>query len=252
MTVTISGTAGHLHVDDGGSGGLPVVFVHSYSGSAAHWKEQLGHLRRTRRALALDLRGHGASDPPTGGVYEVPHLAGDIASVVDRLGVERFVLVGHSMGGSAAIAYAGAHPDRVAGLVLVGTPGEAPAGMAKQVLDAMEQDYEKVAGGYWDRLLDHSKPEVGARVRQDMARIPRDASLAMIRAVFDFDPTPALRNYHGPILLIDTPHGDGPGALHAQVPGAEREVIEGTSHWVQMDAPEKFNRVLDEFLERVR
>jgi pimeloyl-ACP methyl ester carboxylesterase len=251
MTVTISGAAGHLYVDDGGTGGIPVVFVHSFSGSSAHWKAQLDHLRRTRRAIAIDLRGHGHSDAPAGGMYEVTHLACDIASVVDRLELERFVLVGHSMGGSAAIAYAGTRPGRVAGLVLVGTPGRAPDGMGDQILGAMEQDYDKVAGGYWDKLLGGSRPEVGARVRADMARIPRDASLSMIRAVFDFDPTSALQSYPGPKLLIDTPHGDGPASLHAQHPDTPREVIEGTSHWVQMDAPERFNAVLDRFLEGV-
>jgi pimeloyl-ACP methyl ester carboxylesterase len=62
----VAGPAGSLHVDEGGTGGLPVVFVHSFSGSTVHWSEQLAHLRSERRAVALDLRGHGQSDPPEG------------------------------------------------------------------------------------------------------------------------------------------------------------------------------------------
>ena len=74
--------------------------------------------------VAVDLRGHGRSEAPAAGDYAVESLAADIAAVVDALGLGRFVLVGHSMGGAAALAYADAHPERVAGLVLVGTPGK--------------------------------------------------------------------------------------------------------------------------------
>jgi len=74
----ISGPAGFLHIDDGGAGGVPVVFVHSFAGSTAHWAAQLTHLRKTRRAVALDMRSHGQSDSPARDEYAVESLAGDI------------------------------------------------------------------------------------------------------------------------------------------------------------------------------
>src|SRR5512145_1122428 len=82
---TIAGPAGTLHVDDGGEGGLPVLFVHSFAGSNEHWRRQLDHLRTRRRALALDLRGHGRSAPPDDGDYALTSQAGDIAAVADAL-----------------------------------------------------------------------------------------------------------------------------------------------------------------------
>lgn len=250
QAATVKGPAGRLHVDDGGSGGLPVVFVHSFGGSSGHWFAPLAHLRPTRRALAIDLRGHGESDPPAAGSYAVVDLAADIAAVVDSLGLERFVLVGHSMGGAAAIAYAGANPDRVAGLVLIGTPGRTPPEQASKIMASMEADYETVSEDYWKRLLTGARPEVEERVRSDMARVPQDASLAMIHALFDYDPLPALNAYHGPKLLVDTDHGDSPGALHNLAPDIPREVIAGTSHWPQLDKPEPFDRILDDFLAK--
>ena len=111
----IAGPAGSLHVDDGGWGGVPVALLHSFAGSTRHWASQLDHLRDDRRAIAFDLRGHGESDAPSDGDYTAEALARDVAAVVDTLKLKRVVLVGHSMGGSAAIAYANAHPDRVAG-----------------------------------------------------------------------------------------------------------------------------------------
>jgi pimeloyl-ACP methyl ester carboxylesterase len=244
----VTGSEGRLHVDDGGQGGVPVVFVHAFAGSSEHWSAQVAHLRPTRRAVALDLRGHGHSDPPRSGSYAVTALADDIAAVTDGLGLKRFVLVGHSMGGSSAIAYAGAHPDRVASLVLVGTPGQSSPEQASRVMTSMQTDYEKVSDGYWKTLLTGAQPAVEARIRGEMARLPRDAALSIIGAVFAYDPLPALRAYRGPKLLVDTPHGEGPQSLHTQAPEIPRKVITDTSHWPHMDKPDEFNHILDEFL----
>ena len=244
----IKGPEGRVHVDDGGSGGLPLLFVHSYAGSTKHWSAQLTYFRPTRRAVALDLRGHGKSERPKSGDYAVTSMADDISAVADSLQLPRFVLIGHSMGGAAAIAYAGAHPDRLAALVLVGTPGQSVPADAAQVMTAMKADYDKVNEGYWTKLLAGAQPNVEKQVRGDLKRIPRDDSLAMIGAIFAYDPLPALRVYQGPKLIIDTPHGEGPSALHNQVPEVPRRVIPGTSHWPQMDKPEEFNRMLAEFL----
>jgi len=252
LAAPIAGPAGRLYVDDGGRGGLPVVFVHSFAGSSGHWAGPLAHLRPSRRAVALDLRGHGRSQAPAPGGYTVDGLAADIAAVVDGLGLKRFVLVGHSMGGAAATAYAGAHPDRVAGLVLVGTPGKSSPEQASKILASMEADYDKVTEGYWTKLLGGAQPGVAARVRSDMKKLPRAPSMEIMKAIFAYDPLPALRAYPGPKLIVDTPHGEGPGSLHSQAPEIPRKVITGTSHWPHMDKPEEFNAILDGFLETVR
>src|SRR3954471_20697978 len=102
----VQGGAGKLAVDDGGEGGLSVVFVHSLAGNTAQWTLQLEHVRQDRRAVAFDFRGHGRSEPAVDGSYSVANMASDIATVVDALGLGRFVLVGHSMGGGAALVYA--------------------------------------------------------------------------------------------------------------------------------------------------
>ena len=248
---SVEGPVAALHVDDGGAGEMPVVFVHSFAGSSAHWAAQLAHLRRNRRAVAFDLRGHGGSAPPRDGDYAVQSLAADIAAVVDRLLLKRFVLVGHSMGGAAAIAYAGAHPDRVAGLVLVGAPGKVPAEQARAIMTAIESDYEKVMRQYWDKLLAGAKRDVRAQVERDMASVPKESSLRIIRALFEFDPCPALQRYPGPKLILYTPSGDTPNDLQHLLPDLPHQSFADTSHWMQMDDPDEFNQVLDAFLASV-
>src|SRR5436305_342754 len=105
LSVWIAGPAGNLFVRDGGpagSGALPVLFLHSLAGNGGQWALQLDHLRRHRRAVALDFRGHGESDPAEDGDYSVHGLMGDVAAVADQLGLRRFLLAGHSLGAAVA------------------------------------------------------------------------------------------------------------------------------------------------------
>lgn len=249
MVMTITGPAGELYVDDAGSGsGVPILLLHSYAGTTAHWKAQLAHLRPRRRAVAMDLRGHGHSDKPPDGDYSVPLLAEDIAAVAEALELRRFVLVGHSLGGAAAAAYVGKYPGRVAGLVLAGAPGKADAEQARQVMGSLQSDYDKTMADYWAMLVADAQPEVREALHAGMRSVDRQASLAIIGAIFDFDPLPALSAFDGAKLIIDTGHGEGPTSLHNQMPDIKRKVITGTSHWPQMDKPQEFNRLLDEFL----
>lgn len=249
---SVPGPSGRISIDDGGTGGVPVLFVHSYAGTTAHWAAQLAHLRRNRRAVAINLRGHGGSAEPADDDYAAPALAQDIGAVADALGLKRFVLVGHSMGGLAAAAYAAQHPERLAGLMLVATPGRLAPDIAEQVLASLDTDYHRVMANYWQTLMQGARPSVRPMLEADMRRVPRRASKAMIRASFSYDASPALGSYRGPALLVDTAHDDGPGALHLLVPQMARERLTGTSHWPHLDDPERFNLALDDFLAQVR
>ena len=248
----IAGPAGNLNVDDGGSGGSPVVFIHSSGGNTTHWSAQLAHLRKTRRALALDLRGHGLSQSPKDGDYQLVSQAGDIDAVVNQAGIRKFVLVGHSMGGSVAIAYAGLHPDRVAGLLIVdsgGDPKQFPEEQKQQMIKAMESDaYASVTESYWKQLLVGSAPGVQERVMKDMQRMPKEMVISQVKELFWFDPKPALGRYHGPKLSVITPGNDTKFSLHKLQSEFPHMVVTGTGHWVHLDKPEEFNRILDEFL----
>jgi pimeloyl-ACP methyl ester carboxylesterase len=245
----VVGPAGPIHVDSGGAGdGIPVIFVHSYAGNTEHWAPQLAHVRGERRAVALDLRGHGKSAPPGDEDYAIESLAQDIAAVVDSLSLGRFVLVGHSLGGLAAVAYAGAHADRVAGLMLVATPGQVPTAQAQQVMTSMESNYETVMQDYWNTMLEGARPDVRSRLQSEMRTIPKDASIKIIGSMFDYDPLPALQSYVGPTLIVYTPHNDSAHDLHKLLPNRSSQRVAGTSHWVHLDKPEEFNRALDEFL----
>jgi pimeloyl-ACP methyl ester carboxylesterase len=249
----IKGPAGSLFVDDGGTGGIPVVFLHSFGGSTEHWENQLEHLRKTRRAVAFDFRGHGKSDLPMDSEYSAQAIAEDLKSVIDSLGIDRFILVGHSMGGSSAISYAAIEPERVAGLMLVGTPGKTPEAQSKPIIASLESDqYDKVMDDYMKSLLVNAKPEVDSLVRKGSKKISKEASLIIIKDLFAYDPLPLLQRYPGPKLIVSTTReSEQPNALFKQLGDVPYKTIAGTSHWVQLDKPDEFNKILDEFIERV-
>jgi len=120
---------GRLHVLElapGGRGGAadpswPIVLVHGASGNLGDLRLALGErLAQTRRVILVDRPGHGWSDRPGGAQDASPaRQAALIAQALERIGLERFVLLGHSLGGAVATAFALAYPDRLAGLVLV-------------------------------------------------------------------------------------------------------------------------------------
>jgi pimeloyl-ACP methyl ester carboxylesterase len=246
----IAGPAGQLALDDGGHRGVPVVLAHSLAGTSAHWSHQLQHLRSSRRALAFDFRGHGASEPARNRDYSIGGLADDLGAVVDGLGLGRFVLVGHSLGGGVALTYAGAHADRVAGLLLldpIGDGTQIPAEQAASFLQALEADYDSVIQGYWSQIAG-SNAAVKNRLLADLGNTPREVVEQLFREVMRFDPRPSLVGYPGPILSVVTPHNDEPFSLHRVGKGFPHRVVTDTGHWIQLDKPEVFNHLLDEFL----
>ena len=249
---SIPGKAGAIYVDDGGHGGLPVILLHSFGGDSGHWATQLDHLRHHRRALAIDLRGHGKSARPKDLDYSLPAFVGDVEIVVKELKLDRFVLVGHSLGAAVANAYAGKHPRQVAALVLVGAAGRMPAERSQKVMASLDANYNQTMEQFMDELVSDAQPHVRTEIMAQMAKMPREDSLAIIGALFKDDPLPAFDRYKGPKLLMYATRSDGNGGLQSLRKDVKQVSFEGTSHWPHLDKPKEFNAALDEFLLEVR
>jgi pimeloyl-ACP methyl ester carboxylesterase len=247
----IAGPAGKLAVDDGGTGD-PVVFVHSLAGNTGHWSAQLEHLRKTRRAVALDLRGHGRSEAPGSGEYSMEAQAEDVGAVADGLALERFALVGHSMGAGVALAYAGAHPERLTHLLVadpIGDGTQTPEAEVRPFLDALASPaYVETIEGYWSSIAG-SDGAVLERLLHDLRETPRETVVRGLDAVMAFDPKPALARFRGPTLAVVTPANDFPYSMHRVGTGLPHRVIAGTGHWLQIERPAEFNRILEGLLE---
>lgn len=96
-----------------------MLLLHGFGNEAHVWDDFAPLVAPHYRVLAMDHRGHGDSDRDAEGRYGYDSLVADVEAVIDQLGIERLVVVGHSMGGRTAIRFAARHAERMAGLVIV-------------------------------------------------------------------------------------------------------------------------------------
>jgi pimeloyl-ACP methyl ester carboxylesterase len=253
----VDGPAGRLHVSDGGSGGIPVVFVHGLTGDLETWRPQLNHLRQTRRAFALELRGHGQSDPPKDGNWSMEGLAEDIYAATREL--PRFVLVGHSLAGAPLQVFAARHAERLAGLVFVDAIGSfqrfGSAGIKELVareltIGADVAEQRKII----ESLLDaNARPATREQVLASMTHLPPKGFLALRVNLFQFVVPEDLRGSGIPLFSIEVERPRPvPIFFSALAPEAPRTTLSKVSHWLMLDDPEGFNTALDGFLATLK
>jgi 3-oxoadipate enol-lactonase len=243
--------------------GRPVVFIHGLSGTHELWKYQVPAVAQRFRAITLDLRGHGQSDKPPG-PYSVPMFAEDVLGLLNHLDIDAAVLVGLSMGGGTVQTFALAYPERVRALGLISTSSEfAPpvrerfyrwAEVAER--EGMAPLAESLVASWFAPEFRERHPEEFERnVRTTLANDPK-AFAASARAN-------AVRNWTDQLHRITCPTLFVGGELDAAGPVRNAEtyrqhltdldvhLIAGVSHLLPLEAPDRFNRILLEFLERV-
>ncbi|MBX5468509.1 MAG: alpha/beta hydrolase [Thermoleophilaceae bacterium] len=220
--------------------GPPVLLLHGLTATRRYVVMGSSYLERHGyRVVAYDARGHGESSPaPAPGAYEYSDLVADLGAVMDELGIGRALLAGASMGAHTAVAFAIAHPERVAALVLItpaydGAPREddlahwdaLSAGLRDGGADAFLAALEPPADPRWretaltvarQRIERHLHPEA---VADALRVVPRSAA---------FDGLAALEQVHAPTLIVASRDEADPGhplrvaeAYHSRLPRSE-------------------------------
>ena len=152
--------------------GVPLLLIHGFSNSARIWDDFAPRVAPYYRTLALTLRGHGNSDHDPEGRYDWEDHVRDVEAVIDGLGVERLVLVGHSLGGRTSMLYAGRHPEKIAGLVIVDTgPEMDPRGTSRIRMEAEQRGDGTLASvEEYERVLAHNYPAATPEMIRSMAQ----------------------------------------------------------------------------------
>jgi pimeloyl-ACP methyl ester carboxylesterase len=236
-----------LFLDDGGSGkGAPLVLVHGLGTDSTVWSAQLAHLRKSRRVLAPDLRGHGKSEHAS--EYTVQLCVDDLQETLPVLG-EKVWLAGHSFSGSIVSRLAGQHPGQLAGVIFVdavgdvtGAPPEAMAEFRKQH-EGLDAAKLQVLGR--QMLAERSKPDTIRRVLALLAKMDPKAFGQLRESMAENPARELLAKFHGPKFAIDDRDG-GPNPRSAgALPGVSKDTIPGVGHWLMLDDPEALNRAFD-------
>jgi 3-oxoadipate enol-lactonase len=260
MDAIINGA--RIHYERSGEG-FPLVLIHAGIADSRMWEPQARAFSHDFDMITPDLRGFGGSELPAG-----PYsMSADLVGLLDLLGVERAHIVGCSMGGSVALDIAVGHPDRVGGLVLVGSGvsganyGQADRALFADVDAADEKgDLDAVNRAEVRLWVDGPRRAEGAAPREirelvlDMngRSLHSDWSAAKHESL---DP-PAigrLGSVKVPTLVIvgdeDLPHvGVAAGVLESGIPGARKVVIKDAAHLPNLEHPEEFNRLVLDFL----
>ncbi len=282
QTIDVRGLPIHI-IEWGETRRQPVLLVHGFLDQAYSWRPFVGALQRAAKQplwiIAPDCRGHGDSGwVGTGGYYHFPDYVSDIDCVVQTLGLERFALIGHSMGGTISFLYAGTFPSRVTELVLIegiGPPGmtfsDAPSRMEKWITDIRERgrhhfrEYTNVEAGA--AQLQQTNPRLNGGLALDLARTGMKQN-EKGKWVWKFDPlhrTAApqpfytaqtlefLRRIECPVLIVEgkesrqTRRPDKQQRYDA-IAHHERIVIDDAGHMVHQDRPEALAAAVRDFL----
>ena len=151
--------------------GVPLLLLHGFGNEAHIWDDFAPSVAPYYRTLALDHRGHGDSDWDPERRYEHETMVADVESVVAELGIERLVVIGHSLGGRIATLFAGRHSERLAGLVLVDVGPEVDARGRLRIQQDVESQPEPVFDSVaeYARALSLAYPAARPDVLQRMA-----------------------------------------------------------------------------------
>lgn len=255
--------AGELCVayDEEGAG-PPVVLVHGGLGNRRMWAPQVRALRSRFRCLACDLRGHGET---TGGedvqAFTPALLAQDLIAFADALGLERFHLVGLSVGGLVGQEAAIAHPERIDRLVLadtwVATVGSERTRQLGQAVTPLVEGALRLLGtaplaALAARGMGAGGAEAAELVREATAGTSREAAIRVWRGLGVHDTRERLAAIRAPTLVLAgerDANAAQAGELAARIPGARLVVLEGAGHISNLRAPERFSEEVGRFLE---
>jgi len=261
--LTVGGTT--LRYIDGGRG-TAVVFLHGLGASMYAWRKNLEPVAAAGyRVIAFDNRGFGFSNKPATG-YDNASYARLTVALLDSLHLPDAVLIGHSMGGAIVAEVAIAHPERVRGLVLIGSAGlgarEPPLfrvgrwpligpllfafrgrGLTERLLKATYADPGKVSEADVDQYYAPvAEPEYGRALRAVLRSFRFDALAGRL----DHISAPTLVLWGEADRLIPLTLGR---ALAAGIPRAAFLSVPRAGHAVQEEAPEEVNRLVIEFLK---
>ncbi len=235
---------------DAGSTGTPLIFVHGAAGSHLVWGFQRRALSEITRVIALDLPGHGRSAPP--GRNTIEGYRDVVLGLLDALNIERAIIVGHSMGGAIAQTLALAHPERVAGLGLIGTGARLrvlPA-ILEGILNDFDTIAEQVVNYSYATPLDASMRE---RALTEFRACPASVTHGDFSACNAFDLMTRLGEIRAPTLVVCGKEDQMTPVKYAEflaahIPKAQLVVIEGAGHSVMLEQPFAVNRALSEFV----
>jgi pimeloyl-ACP methyl ester carboxylesterase len=275
---TASSTVGTLKVERHGEHGRPVILIPGLQGGPWVWQQTIAALEKNHVVYAVTLAGFDGVPVPADGGNLFDRADASLLQLIEQQKIAKPVLVGHSLGGTLALRFAGEHPELISGVVAVdGLPifpgmdrvsAEQRLAMAAQMREKMAaitpEQFQAQGLGYMQNIgvID---PQLAVRYAPMNARSDIKATAEYMADDLAFDLRPGLKNANVPILEIspyNAPDFSHPPmimseaqktayyqSLLANAPNAKVMSISPSRHFVMLDQPAKFQQALDNFLK---
>jgi pimeloyl-ACP methyl ester carboxylesterase len=272
------GMVGTLKMERHGNHGRPLILIPGLQGGPWVWQQTVAQLQQNHVVYVVTLAGFDGMPAPTDDGNLFDRADASLLQLIEQYKIDKPVLVGHSLGGTLSLRFAGEHPDLVSGVVAVdGLPifpgmerasAEQRLAMAAQMRSTMAastpEQYRAQSLGYMQKIgvID---PQLAARYAPMNARSDIKASAQYMAEDLAFDGRAGLKNAHVPILEIspyNAPDFSAPPmvmseaqkvayyqSLLANAPNAKVLSISPSRHFVMLDQPAKFQHALDDFLK---
>jgi pimeloyl-ACP methyl ester carboxylesterase len=252
---------GRVHYESYGAGKEAVVFIHGWTCDLSFWRGQ-EPVYRNHRSLLIDLPGHGQSDKPKV-AYPTEFFARGIEAALRDAGVERAVLVGHSLGGPIAYSFIRLFPEQAKALVLVdataGPEPDTPAYRAAQEA-RYRQRVVNLSGAAGEKnflanveamFSAKTSPSLRSQIRAKMLATPEYVRVAAVTSRSELDPPSVGEAFDIPAVAIQAAAKgteERAAAMRTVFPNLRLEKWEHSGHFLMMEDPARFNRSLERFL----
>jgi pimeloyl-ACP methyl ester carboxylesterase len=247
-----------IHSTSAGAGPATIVFVHGWTCDLSSWAAQVPAFAKKYRVIALDLPGHGTSDSPKDGKFSMTLFARAVEAVRAEAKADKIVLVGHSMGAPVILQYALLYPTHAAAIVAADGPldmrqfaralnGQKPPPLGGA--DGLKARETMIRGMFTPQ----TPPALQQHILAMMLKTPEATATGAMASIF----TPDIRADAAtsvPALEILAGTGQPANVDEARqlLPHFEQTQVAGTGHFVMMEKPSEFNRLLADFLDKIR
>ncbi len=240
-----------------GKGDITLVFIHGWCCDKSFWELQVPVFAKHYQVVTLDLGGHGESGQDRKD-WTMEAFGQDVAAVVKKLELKKVVLIGHSMGGTVAVEAARLLPGQVIGLIGVDSLHNVEKKYTKEqyerVLAQMRGMFKTSAEFYVRAFMFKPKtaPALIDKIVNKMSLNNPQVGLGTIESSYKYDLTGAMDKIKVPIRLIISdlfPYDIEAGKRHAV--SFEAKIMKGVGHFLQMENPTTFNKLLDETLKEL-
>ncbi|NHO65569.1 alpha/beta fold hydrolase [Aestuariicella hydrocarbonica] len=239
--------------------GEALVLLHGLGSRLEDWRAQTAYFSKSYKVIAVDFRGHGHSDKPSG-PYSIPMFADDILHLLDQLGVDQFHLAGFSMGGMTAFQLAVNQPQRLKSLTIINSSPCVPYQTLSEKMTVWGRlgCIHLLGMARLGKLIGRNLfPRAEQKPLYDeflatMKHNDVEAYIHSLKSFLGWDVTSRLHRLSMPVLVVSADHDYTP-VSHKQrycehIPNCQLHVIEDSRHATPLDQPERLNGVVDAFL----